>query len=41
MKTFFTDRAMVAAAFVWAEAPAVADWLDIVTNLYSTIHNLF
>lgn len=41
MKTLFTDRLLVAAAFVWAEAPAVADWLDIVTSLYSIIPNPF
>lgn len=41
MKTLFTDRILVAAAFVWAEAPAVADWLDILSSLQDFIPNPF
>lgn len=33
MKTLFTDRFVFAAAFVWNEAPAVSDWLEIIESL--------
>lgn len=33
MKTLFTDRALVVLAFVWNEAPAVSDWLDIISSV--------
>ncbi len=35
MKSLCTDRALVALAFVWSEAPALADWLDIIESLQS------
>lgn len=39
MKTLFTDRALVALAFVWNEAPALSDWLEILESMKSL--NLF
>lgn len=35
MKILCTDRALVALAFVWNEAPALSDWLDIIESLQS------
>lgn len=35
MKALFTDRFLVAAAFVWNEAPALSDWLEIIESLQS------
>lgn len=35
LKLFYTDRALAALAFVYAEGPALADWTDIFTSLYS------
>ena len=35
MRALFTDRILFAGAFVWNEAPALADWLDILESLKS------
>ena len=35
MKIFCTDRIIVAGAFLWSEAPAAADWLEIVQGALS------
>lgn len=37
MKIFCTERLLVVGAFLWSEAPAAADWLEIVQGAISLL----